>query len=199
MTVVSLGLMAGGTALVTWPAEAKTWVGPKADPEVDPMQDLDEFENRVLGAVNKARVAAGLKKVRVFQSCVDGYSERWARRIKKTGELAHRDQMKVLAGCDLTWTGEALVRGAGLTPKVAVDAWLRSPSHRAVLMKKRARWAGVGVRIDGQGRVVGVLNFGDPSSGRNGAADRCRWVTPIRHVVPRRPTHSTRKAATALR
>jgi uncharacterized protein YkwD len=163
VTTVSLGLMAGGTALVTGPAEAKTWIGPKADPEVDPMQDLDEFENRVLGAVNRARVAAGLKKVRVFQSCVDGYSERWARRIKKTGELAHRDQTKVLAGCDLAWAGETLVRGAGLTPKVAVGAWLASPSHRAVLMKERARWAGIAIRVDPQGRVVGVLNFGDPS------------------------------------
>ena len=160
--VVAVGLTAGGTALVTAPAEAQTWVGPHADPEVDPLQDLEEFENRVLAEINQARVAEGLRRVRVFQSCVDGYSERWARHIKRTGRFAHRNQARVLNGCDLTWTGETLVRGTSLTPEVAVTAWLNSPSHYAVIMKKRARWAGVGVRIDADGRVVGVLNFGDP-------------------------------------
>jgi hypothetical protein len=28
-------------------------------------------------------------------------------------------------------------------------------------MKPRANRAGIGVRVDGQGRIVGVLNFGD--------------------------------------
>lgn len=163
VAVVAFGLTAGGTALVAAPAEARTWVGPQADPEVDPLQDLDEFENRMLVAINQARVAAGLRKVRVFQSCVDSYAERWANRIRKTGEFAHRNQITVLNGCDLKWTGEALVRGTGLTPEVAVTAWLNSPSHYAVIMKKRARWAGIGVRVDADGRVVGVLNFGDPS------------------------------------
>jgi uncharacterized protein YkwD len=163
VAVVAIGLTAGGTVVVASPAEAKTWVGPEADPEVDPLQDLDEFENRMLVAINAARVDAGLREVRVFQSCVDGYSERWATRIKKTGVLAHRNQVTVLNGCELAWTGEALVRGTGLTPEVAVAAWLNSPSHYAVIMKKRARWAGIGVRVDAEGRVVGVLNFGDPS------------------------------------
>ena len=163
IVVLSVGLTVGGTALVLGSAEAKTWVGPKANPAVDPVQDLDEFENRVLMEINRARVAAGLKRVRVFQSCVDRNSERWAEHIKRTGELAHRNQVEVLDGCDLTWTGEALVRGTGLTPRVAVSAWLDSPSHRAVILKMRARWAGIGVRIDGDGRVIGVLNFSDPS------------------------------------
>jgi len=163
VAALSAGLTAGGTALVTAPAEAKTWVGPTADPQVDPLEDLDEFENRILARINKARVGAGLKRVRQFHSCVDGYSEGWARQIKKTGVLAHRDQVKVLNGCDLQWTGETLVRGAGLTPGTAVAAWLDSASHHAVIMKKRARWAGIGVRIDGEGRVIGVLNFGDPT------------------------------------
>jgi uncharacterized protein YkwD len=163
VAVVAVGLTAGGTALVASPAEARTWVGPTSNPEVDPLQDLEEFENRVLAEINEARVDAGLRPVRVFQSCVDGYAERWATHIKKTGTFAHRHQVTVLNGCDLAWTGEALVRGSGLTPEVAVTAWLNSPSHYAVIMKKRARWAGIGVRVDTDGRVVGVLNFGDPS------------------------------------
>ena len=163
VATLSAGLIAGGTVLVTAPAEARTWVGPAADPEIDPLEDLDEFENRILAGINEARVAAGLKRVRLFQSCVDSYSEGWARRIKRTGEFVHRNQVKVLNGCDLQWTGETLVRGNGLTPEAAVAAWLNSAPHYAVIMKKRARWAGIGVRVDGAGRVIGVLNFGDPT------------------------------------
>lgn len=162
-TMLSLALVAGSTALLAAPASARTWLAPAADHAVDPQQDLEEFENRILVRINRARARHDLKRVRLFESCVDRKSETWARRIKRTGTFEHRDQWGVLASCDLTWTGETLVRGIGLTPKVAVRAWLDSPSHRAVILKPRARWAGIGVRVDGQGRTIGVLNFGDAS------------------------------------
>lgn len=158
---LAVTLVLGSAGFLATPTQAKTWAAPASDPDLDPQLRLDEFENRVLVQINKARRAAGLKKVRVFQSCVDRQSERWARKITSSGELVHRDQMKVINRCDLMWAGETLVRGAGLTPRAAVNAWLSSPGHYDVLMKKRARWAGIGVRIDSQGRYVGVLNFGD--------------------------------------
>lgn len=151
------------TSALTLPAHAKTWAAPSVNPKADPSHNLDEFENRVLAQINKARARHGLRKVRVFQSCVDHMSERWARHIRRSGDFQHRNQITVLNRCDLHWTGETLVRGVGLTPRSAVRAWLHSPSHRAVILKKRARWAGVGARIDSEGRVVGVLNFGDPT------------------------------------
>lgn len=159
--ILSVTFVAGASALLAAPAQAKTWLAPAADPGVDPSKNLNEFENRILIEINKARTDAGLKKVRLFESCVDDTSERWARKIKRTGDFVHRDQMKVIKDCDLMWTGETLVRGVGLTPEVAVEAWLDSPSHRAVLLKPRARWAGIGVRVDSEGRTIGVLNFGD--------------------------------------
>ena len=158
--LVSVAFVAGAAAFAA-PAQAKTWLAPAADLEVNPLKQLNEFENRILIQINKARTNAGLKKVRLFQSCVDDRSEGWARKIKRTGDFVHRDQMSVINQCDLAWTGETLVRGTGLTPESAVDAWLNSPSHRDILMKKRARWAGIGVRIDSDNRVVGVLNFAD--------------------------------------
>lgn len=159
--ILSIAVAAGAAAFLATPAQAKTWLAPAADPDVDPAKDRNEFENRILIQINKARVDAGLKKVRLFESCVDDHSESWARKIKRTGDFVHRDQMKVIKACDLNWTGETLVRGTGLTPESAVNAWLNSPTHYDVIMKKRARWAGIGVRVDSEGRVVGVLNFGD--------------------------------------
>lgn len=160
--LLSVALVAGSAALFSAPAHAKVW-RVTTDRDADPMSDLEEFENRILVKVNQARARHGLKRVRLFESCVDSKSERWARRIKRTGEFVHRNQMRVVTGCDLSWTGENLVRGVGLTPQVAVQAWLDSPSHRAVLLKPRARWAGIGVKVDAQGRTIGVLNFGDAS------------------------------------
>lgn len=161
LVVVALILGAGMGALAL-PAQAEPGVVSTPGALAD-TADLEVFEKRVLARVNRARARHDVPRVRRFQPCVDGLSERWARRIKATGEFVHRDQEAFLDRCDLTWTGENLVRGSGLSPAMAVRAWLDSPSHRAVLLKKRARWAGVGVRVDSDGRVIGVLNFGDPT------------------------------------
>ena len=149
-----------GAILAGSPADAKTWVA-SADGDANPKKDLNEFENRILIKVNRVRAKRGLPKVRVFQSCVDGYSEGWAQHIKKTGRFVHRDQTKILNGCDLHWVGEAMVRWEYLTPRNAVRLWMHSDSHRAILLKRRARWAGIGVRKDSQGRYIAVLNFAD--------------------------------------
>jgi uncharacterized protein YkwD len=157
LTVLLAGLLTATTA----PASAKIWKVPAPDASLDPLTHLTEFENRIVVQINKRRDKADLKPVRYFDSCVDRFSERWARHLAETGEFVHRNQRKILRRCDLTWVGETLVRGTALTPAGAVKAWMHSPGHRAVIMKPRANRAGVGVRIDGQGRFVGVLNFGD--------------------------------------
>ncbi len=161
---LSLALVVAPAAMFTAvapPASASIWAVPAPDTSLDPLVHLSEFESRIVVRINKARKAADLKPVRYFDSCVDGFSERWAGHLADTGDFEHRNQRKILKRCDLNWVGETLVRGTGLTPLSAVKAWLKSPTHRAVIMKPRANRAGVGVRLDDQGRLVGVLNFGD--------------------------------------
>jgi uncharacterized protein YkwD len=155
VVMAALALCLGGVAVTAGPASAG------AAAETDALLDLNVFEARILAVVNKHRKAADLKPVRAVDGCVDRFSERWARHLADSGDFVHRDQHRILRRCNLTWVGEDLVRGTALTPAGAVRAWLRSPSHRAVLLKPRANRAGIGIRIDGQGRVVGVLNFGD--------------------------------------
>ena len=92
---------------------------------------------------------------------MDRTSERWSAHLADIGELVHRDLTKVLDKCDLNWVGETLVRGTALLPGAAVKAWMASPPHRKVLMKPRASRAGVGTRLDAEGRLVTVLNFSD--------------------------------------
>ena len=159
VALVSLAL-AATTAAVSSPAQAATW-SPRVTTSFDPQSDLDEFESRILVRINKARARRGLNRVRVFHSCVDRYAERWSTTLRRRDDLVHRDLTTLIDGCNLNWVGETLVSGTGLTPRSAVRAWLNSPPHRAVIMKGRARWAGIGVRTNADGKVFAVLNFGD--------------------------------------
>lgn len=123
---------------------------------------LAEFETRLMTRINEVRGDRGLPRIGRVDSCVDELAEEWSDRIATTGVLAHRDQRQVLRRCGQSWAGENLVRGAGLSPRAAVQAWLDSPAHREILLKGRARRAGVAVTVDAQGRYVGVLNVTDP-------------------------------------
>jgi uncharacterized protein YkwD len=123
--------------------------------------DLDLYESRVLHVINQRRSDHGRRPVRRLDSCVDRLSERWAAHLAATGDFAHRDQRVVLNRCDMHWAGEDLARGTAMRPAGAVRAWMHSSEHRAVLLKRRADRAGIGVRLDDQGRVVLVLNLTD--------------------------------------
>lgn len=119
------------------------------------------FEKRLLRQINKRRVAREMRRVRKVSPCLDDFAQDWATYLATTGLFVHRDQQVIITACDLTWGGEALARGTGLTPRETVKAWMKSPTHKAVIMKKRANRAGIGIDRDLQDRTVVVLNFGD--------------------------------------
>ena len=146
------------------PTQASLMRVPQPDHSVKLAHHPGEYANRIVARVNDARARAGLRKLRVYQTCLDSHSERWAKHLARSGRLEHRNQYHVLSACNLHWTGETLARGAGgLRPRAMVLAWMHSPAHRAVLMKPRANLAGVAIRHDAQGRIVGVVNLGDPT------------------------------------
>ena len=161
LALIGLGLPLSSGVLLAAPAEAKVWSIPKIDPSSDPLVDGDEYADRVMAAINKIRVDKGKSKVKVFQGCLDHHSNKWARHLADIGKLLHRDQYAMLRACNLHWTGETLVSGTALLPDEAVHAWMHSAPHRAVIMKSRAKLAGVGVAVTKAGVVYCVLNFGD--------------------------------------
>lgn len=120
-----------------------------------------DLEDQIMVEVNAARVSAGVKPIRFFDSCVDRMASSWGKHLASTGAFAHRNQNDILRRCHQNWSGEALIRGEGLSARAIVDAWLASPPHRAILLKGRASRAGMAVVLDAQGRQVGVLNVSD--------------------------------------
>ena len=146
------------------PAHASVRPVPKPDPSVSPATNANEYENRIVARVNEIRARRGLPELRVYQTCLDGQAERWAKHLAESGRLEHRNQQQVLADCNLHWTGETLASGArNLSPRGMVRAWMHSPGHRAILMTRRAKLAGVAIRRNSRGDVFGVVNLGDPT------------------------------------
>ena len=147
--------------LTSSPASAGTAALAPVRPEIDPLQNLDEYENRVVHLINQRRAARGLRPVRRIQSCQDAGAERWAQRLTTVDVKAHRDMTAVLRDCRLQWVGEVIAWGGGdPTPRQIVDAWMGSDGHRRVLMKGRARIGGIGVRRADDGELDIVLTFG---------------------------------------
>ncbi|MCD6638612.1 MAG: CAP domain-containing protein [Nocardioides sp.] len=142
-------------------ASAATWAVPTTRTE-QTATNLDEYENQLMVEINRARQVRGIRRIARFDQCVDRLSERWGRRIARTGIFAHRDQQQVISECRVSWAGENLVRGSMLAPEDMVQAWLNSPGHRKILLSRRARRAGVAVKRDAQGRYIGVLNVVRP-------------------------------------
>jgi uncharacterized protein YkwD len=170
----SIQLLAGAASALTAsamvvtasvaPSQASVMPVPQPDHSVNPATHPNEYENRLVARINDARARAGLKQVRSYQTCLDGRSERWAKYLAENGRLEHRNGQRVLDDCHLRWTAETLARGSGsISPREMVRSWMHSPSHRAVLMKPRANLAGVAISRDAKGRVVGVVNLGDPT------------------------------------
>lgn len=151
--------------LTAAPANAEVWAVPltSSTSTATAQSDFASFEDQVMIGINKARRSAGLREIKYYDSCVDRLAEEWGTHVATTGRLAHRDQRQVLRKCHQKWVGECLVQGASLTPAAIVQAWLDSPAHREILLKRRASRTGIAITVDARGQYVGVLNVSDPT------------------------------------
>lgn len=158
MTLVS-GLVAGTSVPAT--AAEDSGGGVQLEGQAAAQMSKATFEKRILRQINKRRAAREMRRVRKVSPCLDGFAQDWATYLATTGLFVHRDQQVIITACDLTWAGETLARGTGLTPRETVKAWMKSPTHKAVIMKKRANRAGIGIDQDVEDRTIVVLDFGD--------------------------------------
>jgi uncharacterized protein YkwD len=107
---------------------------------------LTQTEAELIGAVNRTRVAHGVKPLRV-----DSRLERAARahsaEMMRTDSFTHGafSQRMKTAGPSGPVFGENLAWGAGIAVVAVVADWLASPEHRANLLRPGYRRIGVGV------------------------------------------------------
>jgi uncharacterized protein YkwD len=95
------------------------------------------MEKRLIARINDARTDRGLRKLRVGATIQRG-AHAWARHLRRADAFYHA---RVRAG-----TGEVLAWGtcSWFSPAAAVRAWLRSSSHRRVMLRSGFRFVGAG-------------------------------------------------------
>lgn len=148
-------------ALLLSPDLASTGAPHAEAVQVTAKESKKTFESKVLRNINRVRTARELHRVRP-SDCLDGLAEPWARHLADIGALVHRDQKVLLTRCSLSWAGENLGFGSSLTPRGLVRAWMKSSTHRKILLKPRARRGAVAAASDSGGTTYAVLNLGDP-------------------------------------
>jgi uncharacterized protein YkwD len=114
-------------------------------------------------AVNQDRGAAGLGGL-AWDSQLYGLAQRHADEIAASGSLWHSDLGGWLAAPWMAgWRslGENLAQGSpGMNAWAIEDMWMGSAGHRANILNGGFNRIGVGVRVDGAGRVWMVALFG---------------------------------------
>lgn len=98
----------------------------------------------LLTRLNAVRARYGLAALK-FDATLEAGAQRQAAYCSQTGALIHGNAAEILAQ-----------NGSGFD--VALDQWLASPAHRALLLG-RYMSAGVGVRVDSYGRAWCAVRF----------------------------------------
>jgi uncharacterized protein YkwD len=134
---------------------------------------LNSYEQQLVKCINRERTSRDLTKLHLNAKLVDSArshsadmgeqqyfdhdspsGETWSQRIVHHGYTREGYS---------TWkAGENIAVGAGLysSPVAIVDAWMKSPAHRAVILTRDFRDVGVGaVSCDGYGSIGGMVWF----------------------------------------
>ena len=147
-------------AVPTTGASALSPAAPAHTAKKSSYEDMSQrvYQQRLLYWINKARDHQSKRSVSTGE-CVDGFADRWARRLANRDQFFHQDLGPIMYQCGLSTAGEILAMG-GVTPRQMVRMWLRSPGHRSILLDRSYRVVGVGAKLGDNGAWYGCIDFG---------------------------------------
>jgi uncharacterized protein YkwD len=116
----------------------------------------------MVGKINKVRAQHGLPPLRSSPS-LNRSSRRFARTMIRRDFFGHR--ARVSASRRFHRLGEALAMRSGRRPGVrgTLRSWMRSPSHRRLVLTRANRYVGAGMargRFGGRRAVIWVMQVG---------------------------------------
>jgi uncharacterized protein YkwD len=122
----------------------------------------DRAEARMVSAINEVRSKHGLDALRRSDSLV-GSAGRFSRWLMEHDTFGHLGSIQ--ASSQFVLLGEALELHGGRRFKVraALDRWMGSSSHRAIVLSRTMRWLGTGVtrgRYGARPATIWVLHVG---------------------------------------
>ena len=158
-------------AAIVSPAHAATRRVPAPDYSVNAATHPNEYANRIVAAVNDAQARAGLKQLRVYQECLDGHADRWAKRLagpggSSTATSGGSSAPATSTGRARTWRAD---RGAcSARGGAGVDALARPPCDHDEAARQPRRRSVTGVDTRGQctaSSISATRTDSDPSLG----------------------------------
>jgi uncharacterized protein YkwD len=118
-------------------------------------------QRTAIDQLNKIRRAHGLRGLRASRS-LHKSSTAYARHIVSTGYFGHGSRIAVSSSFGRA--GETLEMHSGWQPDpgLAIQGWMSSATHRAVLLSPQFKWVGMGI-----------------AKGRNGNGQYTVWVAHV--------------------
>jgi len=118
--------------------------------------------NPMISKINDYRRGHGLRPLRASPRLLRS-SKGYARRLMRANRLAHASGSRPFRPFSAAGEILALQRGWHVRRAAAVRAWLRSPSHRSIVLSRRFGWAGAGLsrgRFGSRRSSIWVVRFG---------------------------------------
>jgi len=90
---------------------------------------------------------------------VQKWARRQAARMANDNQMSHQNLTRVMNRCNLSSVGENVAMGYP-TGRAAVKGWMRSPGHRANILRPSYRLLGMAVRTAPNGTKYACQVFG---------------------------------------
>jgi uncharacterized protein YkwD len=127
---------------------------------------IDRGERTVIRAINRARAAHGLRRLRANRRLARA-ADAHSRNMLRADFFAHGSfAQRVRRYVRLRSIGETIAMTSRCSGRTVVRMWLNSPGHRAVLLSRQFRRVGVGRRLGRLGSSRACLVTADFGSRR---------------------------------
>ena len=154
------------------PASVAQVLPPKVDASLEEAPNQASYESTALKLINAERTKRGLKKLSLstkLRTAARRHSKDMAKNdfFSHTGSNGSSMTDRITkAGFKYAAAGECLYAGNGSlkTPKAAVQAWLNSPGHAAIMLSPNYTHVGIGYVYDKNSPYGGyyTADFGKP-------------------------------------
>lgn len=117
-------------------------------------------QKELFDATNRYRVQQGVAPL-AASPALDDVAQDWAETTARTGDFKHRSNLFAVYPAGMTGAGENILSvPPSDTAEQMVQAWSRSPGHRANMVNTNYTHLGIGVAQNSQGQYYLVQNFG---------------------------------------
>lgn len=133
--------------------------GPLAAPAQAASKAAESYGSQAFRFSNEARENHDRAALR-GHSCLAKYARKQAREMAEKQEIWHQDLNAVLEDCHMDYVGENVAAGFSSGKSVVKAGWMKSPGHRANILRKEFKLMAVVARKGDDGRWYAAQVFG---------------------------------------